>query len=327
MNKLGSISVLHVVFLSMTVIGLKNHVTILPPLLQEGGRDSWIAVLSASILIFPWLFLVIYIHKKSNGEPLTDWLHSKLGGKASAVVRYAVAVILLIIAAFTLAETLQWIMGTFLPQTPMLALLIIYTTLCILLASSNLQTIVMVNTFVLFFVTLLGFFVAFTNLQVKEYILLLPILEHGVRPVIKSIVYPASGFVELILFLFIQHRVKNQFRWYHFAIMLFIITGLTLGPLVGAITEFGPDEAAKQHYPAYEEWGLVSIGRFIEHMDFLSIYQWLTGAFIRVGFLLYVIVDLLRLTENKVRIWRMIAPPFFFMCLSCGEVQVVDDYG
>ena len=67
--------------------------------------------------------------------------------------------------------------------------------------------------------------------------------------------------------------------------MLFILMGLTMGPTIGAITEFGPIEAAKQRYPAYEEWGLGSIGRFIEHFDFLSIYQWLTGAFIRVGLL------------------------------------------
>lgn len=316
MNKIGSISVLHVIFLSMTVIGLKNHVTILPPLLQEGGRDGWLSVISATVLIFPWIFLLMYIHKKTNQEPLGDWLYSKIGKVASSIIRYVVAIFLLIIAAFTLAETLQWIMGTFLPKTPMLLLLIVYTTLCILIASTNLQTIVMVNVLVLFFVVVLGFFVAITNIQVKEYVLLLPMLEHGVKPVFKSMVYPASGFVELLLFLFIQHKVKTQFRWYHFAIMLFIIMGLTIGPLIGAITEFGPEEAAKQRYPAYEEWGLVSIGRFIEHMDFLSIYQWLTGAFIRVGFILYVVVDLLKMTEDRPRIWKVIAPPFFFMCIS-----------
>ena len=50
--------------------------------------------------------------------------------------------------------------------------------------------------------------------------------------------------------------------------MLAILVGLTLGPLIGAITEFGPNEATKQRYPAYEEWGLVTIGRYIEHLDF-----------------------------------------------------------
>ncbi|MDF2067867.1 hypothetical protein [Bacillus sp. Cr_A10] len=38
----GQISILHIIFLSMTVIGLKNHVTILPPILQVVGRDGWI---------------------------------------------------------------------------------------------------------------------------------------------------------------------------------------------------------------------------------------------------------------------------------------------
>ena len=81
-------------------------------------------------------------------------------------------------------------------------------------------------------------------------------------------IFPASGFIELLMLLFLQHQFKERIRWYHFAIMLAILVGLTLGPLIGAITEFGPNEAAKQRYPAYEEWGLVTIGRYIEHLDF-----------------------------------------------------------
>ncbi|XRD23741.1 hypothetical protein AABM34_14730 [Lysinibacillus fusiformis] len=69
-------------------------------------------------------------------------------------------------------------------------------------------------------------------------------------------------------------------------------------------------EASKQRYPAYEEWGLVTIGRYIEHLDFFSIYQWLTGTFIRVSFLLYIVADLLKMTGDPKRIWQMLAPPF-----------------
>ncbi|MHC8515544.1 endospore germination permease [Sporosarcina sp. ITBMC105] len=316
MNKVGTVSILHVIFLSMTVVGLKNHVTILPPLLSVGGRDGWMSVIAAAVLVFPWLYLLMYIHKTTNQEPLMDYLETHIGKKTTLIIRYVVAIYLLLIAAFTLAETLQWITGTFLPESPMLLMLFIYTGLCVFFASSNLQTIVMVNVLVLFWVVVLGFFVAFTNIQVKEYELLLPMLEHGVKPVATALVYPASGFVELLMLLFLQHRFKSKIRWYHYGIMLFILMGLTVGPLIGAITEFGPDEAAKQRYPAYEEWGLVAIGRFIEHLDFLSIYQWLTGAFVRVGFILYIVTDLLKMTGDKVRIWRVIAPPFFFFCAS-----------
>lgn len=323
MNKAGSISMLHVIFLSMTVIGLKNHVTILPSLLIHAGRDAWISVFIAGVTMIPWLFLLVYIHRSSKQVPLTDWLQTKIGKAPTAIFRYVTAFFLLLMAVFTMGETLQWIKSTFLPESPVVLMLLIYSILCIFLAATNLQTIVMVNVVVLFWVVVLGFFVAFTNIQVKDYALLRPFFENGFQPIIYSSIYPASGFIELLLFLFIQQNVKGRFRWYHYAIMLFILHSLTIGPLIGAITEFGPHEAAKQRYPAYEEWGLVSIGRFVQHLDFLSIYQWLTGALVRVSFILYIVTDLLQMKGDRVRIWRLLGPAFLFMSLA---LFLIDDH-
>ncbi|MFS0689308.1 endospore germination permease [Sporosarcina sp. 179-K 8C2 HS] len=316
MNKAGSISILHVIFLSMTVIGLKNHVTIIPSLLVHAGRDAWMSVFIAAVTMIPWLFLLVYIHRSSKQVSLTDWLHTKIGNVPTAIFRYVTALFFLLMAVFTMGETLQWIKSTFLPESPLVLMILIYSILCIFLASTNLQTIVMVNVVVLFWVVVLGFFVAITNIQVKDYSLLRPFFEHGFKPIISSTVYPASGFIELLLFLFIQQNVKGRFRWYHYAAMLFILHSLTMGPLVGAITEFGPHEAAKQRFPAYEEWGLVSIGRFIQHLDFLSIYQWLSGAFIRVSFILYIVTDLLQMKGDRIRTWRILGPAFLFLSLS-----------
>lgn len=316
MNTVRSISILHVIFLTMTVIGLKNHVTIIPPLLQAGGRDSWMSVLLTTAAMLPWLFLWIYIQNKTNQMSIKDWLKQRIGKVGSAIVLYMLAFYLLISAASTMREMLQWVNATFLPQTPMLLMLIIYTFLCILLVTKSLQTFMIVNVLVLFWVVVFGFFVAFTNLQVKDYGLLHPFLEHGFEPVLKGMVYPASGFMEILLFIFLQHKIKKRVRWYHLVVILLIITGLTMGPLLGAIVEFGPDEAAKQVYPAYEEWGLVAIGRYIEHVDFFSIYQWLTGALIRIGFMLYIVADLFNMTGDSKRIWRILAPLFLIICLS-----------
>lgn len=69
MKSVGSISILHVIFLSMTVIGLKNHVTIIPPLLDAAKRDGWLSVLFAGGVIFFWLFLLVYIQKNLNRNP------------------------------------------------------------------------------------------------------------------------------------------------------------------------------------------------------------------------------------------------------------------
>lgn len=315
MNKFGQISILHVLFLVMTCIGLKNHVTILPPILDHVKRDGWASVILAALIILPWLFLIIYIQKKSNRQPIKHWLKETIGNVGASIILYSTVIFLIILSAFTMRETILWISTTFLVQTPPLILLSIYIMLCFLLVSTNILTIVIVNAFVLFFVVVFGFFVAFANLQVKDYGYLFPLFENGFKPIATGIIFPASGFIELILLLFLQHHFKQKMKWYHLAGMVFVLMGLTLGPLIGAITAFGPEEAAKQRYPAYEEWNLVSIGDFIEHMDFLSIYQWLTGTFIRVGLLLFIAADILNITGNRKKIWSYLAPPFFILSL------------
>ncbi|WP_102694124.1 GerAB/ArcD/ProY family transporter [Rummeliibacillus pycnus] len=316
MKNVGTISILHVIFLTMTFIGLKNHVTVIPSIIKAAGRDGWASVFLSAFVTFIWLFLLVYVHNKSNQEPIKDWLKQRIGKFLTAIVLYGTVFYLLLLAAFTMRETLLWVSTTFLLKTPFLFLLILYLVLVIFLATSGIQTIAIVNVFVLTGVVIFGFFVAFVNIQVKDYTLLRPFFEHGFEPVLRGMVYPTSGFVELLLLLFIQHEIQHRMRWYHFAIMLFLLSGLTVGPLIGAITEFGPTEAAKQRYPAYEEWGLATIGRFIEHVDFFSIYQWLTGTFLRVGLILYICSDILNISRDKKQIWSKLAPPFFFICLS-----------
>lgn len=321
MKGAGTISMMHVVLLSMTFIGLKNHVTIIPSILRSAGRDGWMSVILGTFVTFIWLFLLVYIHKKSKQEPIKDWLKQKIGKVGSAIVLYSTAFYLMLLAAFTMRETILWVSTTFLTRTPMIILLIVYTVLVIYLVTSSLQVIAIVNAFVLTGVIIFGFFVAFVNIQWKDYELLLPFLEHGFQPILKGMVFPTSGFVEIILVLFLQHKIQGRIRWYHFTIILLLLMFLTTGPLVGAIAEFGPIEAAKQRYTAYEEWGLARIGRFIEHVDFLSIYQWLTGAFIRIGLILYICSDILSISGDKKQVWSKLAPPFFFICLSLTLIR------
>ncbi len=61
---------------------------------------------------------------------------------------------------------------------------------------------VMSNTIVLSAVVVLGFFVAISNFQFKDFTLLKPILEHGFAPVLSGMIYPLSGLIEILLFNF-----------------------------------------------------------------------------------------------------------------------------
>jgi hypothetical protein len=77
--------------------------------------------------------------------------------------------------------------------------------------------------------------------------------------------------------------------------------------VTGAIAEFGPFEARELRHPAFEEWRLVSIGRYIRHLDFLSIYQWHSGSFARISLSLFLLLDLLAPErKKKIRIFWLV---------------------
>ncbi|MDQ0875913.1 hypothetical protein QFZ77_004572 [Paenibacillus sp. V4I3] len=113
----------------------------------------------------------------------------------------------------------------------------------------------------------LGYFVAFSNAPQKDYTLLKPILEHGWQPVIHGMLYAGGGFIELLMIIAIQHRLKSGVRVWKIAILAVLMVYISIGPIIGAVTEFGPVEAAKQSEPPYEQWRLVKLGSNIEHVD------------------------------------------------------------
>ncbi|NMD71456.1 endospore germination permease [Bacillus sp. DNRA2] len=300
MNNANQISIFQIILLIITAVGLKNHVFAIPPLIQTAKKDSWMSVLLALVITLVWIWIILAIHKKTNRENIFTWLMSR-GNKWVVYSLIGLLIIsLTLMVAATLRETVTWIHITLLPETPKTVTAIALGFVCLMMANTNLKSICVINQFLLFFVIIFGFFVAIVNMQYKDYSLLKPIFEHGYAPILKGTIFPLSGFFELFLVLLMQDKIREKFSFKQFAITAILLTGLTIGPLVGAIIEFSQGEAEKQRFPAYEEWELVSIGHFIEHIFFFVIYQWLTGAYIRISFLFFLIRELFSLNNQKI---------------------------
>lgn len=160
------------------------------------------------------------------------------------------------------------------------------------------------------------------NISKKEYSLLKPFLEFGVDPVLQGMVIAGGGFIEIILLLLMQHRIKKSIKLYHVLILVVFLIGLTFGPLTGAISEFGPELAKEFRYPAFEEWRLVTLGTYVEHLDYFSIYQWLSGAFIRISLAIFLIPDLLNITDTKKRGIILLVVSLLFYLQICSLFQI-----
>jgi spore germination protein KB len=299
----GKISFFQACMIIMLMNGLMSHVIVNPMLLDASGRDAWIAVLFAGILFLPWTILLVIFMRRSGYQKLQPWLAQATNPFFSWVLVLPLGILLYTIGGMTIAHTSMWTITNYLPNTPKLALIIPLTLICFIFAKSGLRVIAIGAGLLLPIVIVLGYFVSLSNTPNKDFQFLKPFFEKGIEPSLNGMIYAGGGFVELIVLLGIQHQIKSKVKAWQIMILAGVIVYISLGPIVGAITEFGPQEAAKQTESPYEQWRLVKLGDYIEHVDFLSIYQWLSGACIRVSFALYILSDLISFRSEKRRIW------------------------
>ncbi|MCR2804470.1 GerAB/ArcD/ProY family transporter [Paenibacillus soyae] len=277
----------------MLALGLMNHVIVIPPLLQSAKRDAWISVIAVLIPYLIWIVILRYIMKQTDQKPILEWVRQQRFGRAiSGGLRVILIGYLFMIGVVTVKETINWTHGSYLPRTPDLILSITLMLLCFCAAWAGMRAIAIVSGILLPFVILFGDFVMSANLPRKSYILLTPMLEHGLKPVLEGCLYVGGGLAELFVLLLVQHHLKSKMRLWSLSLLGIFLVILIIGPVMGAIAEFGPYEAADLRYPAYEEWRLVRLGRYIQHVDFLSIYQWLSGAFARISISLLLMTEL-----------------------------------
>lgn len=311
----------------MTLIlstGLMNHVLLIPILLDQAGRDAWISVLVTIPLFFVWLVVLHYIMRKTNQQSLTLLIKQSHGNLAFLIIVIPLLLFLLAITLITLKDTVSWITINFLPTTPRFVISLSILLLCSISARIGISSISQMASFLLPFVVLFGLFVMFANIPNKHYSLVFPMLQNGWGPVWKGSFYLAGGLVEVLFLLLLQQHLKQKVKFWQLILLGIFLLGLTFGPLFAAITEFGPQLAAKQRYPAYEEWRLVEVGKYIQHLDFLAFFQWMSGAVIRISLSIFLCVDMLNFKSIRVRngtLWVISCTIFVILLLPISDTD------
>ncbi|MFF2091929.1 endospore germination permease [Paenibacillus sp. NPDC058174] len=306
------------VWLAFSIImlgaGLICHVLAIPAILDAAGRDAWLSIIAAGPLFILFMILMYVVMKRVHGQRLTDWVARQFGVVPSWLLRLSAALLLLVLGTHTLFETSNWTVATYLQFTPLSVVVIGGALVSALAAMRGLPTIAMTSAILLPFVIFLGYFVMGANTKYKNYNQLLPILEHGAEPVWQGMIYALAGMVEVWTLLLFQHEIKSKVKLWHLLILGVFMVGITLGPTIGGITEFGPEEAMKQRITPYDQWKLVNVGKLLQHVDFLSIYQWLSGSFARIAIAIYLIVDLLDIRRPHKRMVAIAC----IMTVMCG---------
>lgn len=311
MNQKGSITPFQIYFLFISTIGILNHVIILPELLDVAKRDSWVAILFSIPVYIPIFCCIYYIANKTEQRNIIEWIRTQYNRWIAWLLVFLIWINLYVNLYIAVKDTVTWTNTTYLPKTPNVLITLIVLTLCYFTALKGLETIVIINGIILPFTLLFGDFVAIGNLPQKDFSILLPVFQSGIKSYYNGIISQMTGMIEMVLLLFLQHYLKLKIRLIPLILTGLALIFLTLGPTIGALTEFGPIIASQLRYPAFEQWRLLTLTRIVEHLDFLSVYQWWTGAYMRVSLSLFLIIDVLQLKSQKKKRWTLL-----FICIS-----------
>ncbi|WFB56389.1 endospore germination permease [Paenibacillus sp. BR1-192] len=277
----------------MLTAGLTNHVMIIPVLLEKSGRDAWITILVSAVLFMPWILLIYGIIKKVGSRSIKQALDESSGRAVRIVAMGMSGLYFFAFAFYTLKEVIDWTKSTYMIQTPVVATAFVLMMLCLISINHGIKTIGVAAGILLPCVVLLGIFVSVSNLKVKNYSYLLPVLEDGFMPVLSGVPIMLGGLSQFILILFLRPHLQKKPGFLTILLIHLVLIFLTFGPTIGGIAEFGPEEMKLQRYPAYEQWRLVKLGKFVEHVDFLSIFQWLSGAYISISISIFLLCETL----------------------------------
>ncbi|UKJ83795.1 endospore germination permease (plasmid) [Priestia megaterium] len=280
----------HIYILLIMSTGFMVHVLVIPTILSTSNRDAWLSVIFSTAPFLLWIMLVFYIYKKLiNQKDILLVLKEKLSQSWFFIIFSIVFGLYFLISAFiTLKYTFFWANANYTFEIPNFVIILSFTLICLYASSKGIRTISTIALLMLPFVVFFGFLVGIGNSPNKNYELLFPIFEKGYKEVIQGLVHTCAGLFEIIFVLFLTSFLKDKlkFKWLLLSGMILVL--LTLGPLVGVLSEFGPEEAAKFRNPAYEQWKLLEISQHITRLDFLSIFQWFSGAFVRISLALFI---------------------------------------
>lgn len=164
-------------------------------------------------------------------------------------------------------------------QTPKYVLFTILIILCLLAALSGIKAITIASGVLFPIVCFLGFFIMIANFKFKDYSLLFPVFEEGWAPILFGVVILSGGLLEVFLLVLLQHHIRDNISLKFFIPVCLFFVFVNFGPLIGAITEFGPEQASELTNPAYAQWRLITLGKFLNKLDF---FLFINGFLVRL---------------------------------------------
>ncbi|WP_175477973.1 MULTISPECIES: GerAB/ArcD/ProY family transporter [unclassified Bacillus (in: firmicutes)] len=288
-------------------------------------QDAWLAILIG--LACGCILFTIYhfILKEYPGLSLVEILQTVVGQKLGTLLSVAYACYFLYIAARVLRDFCELLLGSALSETPPYIVLIIFA-LAITYAL-YLGVEVMGRTAPLFFSFSLSlWFIFLLGVVISKefhFIELMPVLEHGWKPVLKT-AFPlvtTFPFGEMIVFTMFSLYVSKNLSFYKIGLAGMIISGFILVITITInIGINGAYQTSESLFPLLLTVTKIKLGDFINRLDPIVIALLIIGGFFKVTIFQWGAVQVLS-RSLAIQSYRKLILPVSLLALTISLVM------
>ncbi|MFB6466943.1 GerAB/ArcD/ProY family transporter [Cytobacillus sp. Hz8] len=292
----------------------------------QAKQDAWIAVLLAMLCGLLLFLIFSYFHKKYPSQPLTTYVKVIFGKYLGTGISVLYILYFLYISARVLRDLGGLIVTSTLEHTPIVVVCTLMMLIVVYGVVKGIEVIGRSSEMIFLLIIMIGLLgIIFTCFGgIIEPKRLLPILENGWKPVLKT-VFPqilTFPFGEMIVFTMFLPYLNKAALARRIGLLAILASGIVLSFTIALeISILGPGGVAVSQFPLLDTISRVSIANFIERLDVLVVLTLIFGVFIKIMIFFFASVkgvyDLFQFKSNKQ--WRIIV-------IILGILEVIVSY-
>lgn len=251
----------------------------------NAGRDAWLSILAAMVLTLPVYLIYCRIISLFPGKDLMEILELNFGKIFGKLLSLAFIWFAFHLGALVMRNFGEFIITVALPETPMVAPIVIYGLLCIWGVKAGIETLAKCSEYFAVFVFALLIIYSLLAIPTMDTDNIFPIMGQGfmqaMSGTLAAFTYP---FGEAVVFMAVSSALPGKRSSYKSYLWSLLIAGAMIAYIALRNNMIlGPYTLKAVYFPAYTAISRINIGNFLQRMEIGVTIVFLLCGFIKTS--------------------------------------------
>lgn len=285
----------HFIFLilGVSIVSLKTYPKVF---IEDGMRDSWIAVIISSIMIFLFFLYIIRAWRKSEEKHFVKIYQLTLGKIFGNVFIFLFMLTLFLTLVESSSVEADSMHQNMLINTPKWFFILFLVIPALFVVNKRLASIVTISIIGIILIMIAGINLGILTIAYKDYRLLFPIFENGISSgfliaIIESL--GQYGFISIALPYLSKIQDERDRITRDSIIALIILTQMEIVSTSGILMTFAPERALSMNYPKLLQTQMVSYFQFLDFGELYVMLQIVGGWLLKYILTFYALLMIL----------------------------------